>query len=119
MKVRVWNGQETLATINGSVIQDHFEAFEKWVSKYTEGEIQVWAGRWWRLTKETRPFLIQSGTVFCDHPSYASKRGLDPKDFSGFFVYEAWMIAARHTRFWSGIDTMATEIVNSTEDKGK
>lgn len=89
MKMRVWAGRPTLATEQGKEIKD-FAAFESWIAKQPDGQIEVWAGRWWSVSREAAPFIVDDGKVFCAHPGYRGKLGLDPRDFPGFFAYEAW-----------------------------
>ncbi|MCK9468129.1 MAG: hypothetical protein M0Q49_01820 [Porticoccaceae bacterium] len=111
MKMRVWGGRPTLATEQGKQLKS-FEEFEAWATKQPDGQIEVWAGRWWAVGKEARPFVVQDGKLFCAYGPYRSKQGLDPADHSGFFAYEAWKVAKRLHEMWSGIGKMAEEIVD-------
>lgn len=112
IKARIWTGKPTLATENGKVVKN-FEQFEAWLQKQPEGQIEVWAGRWFAVAKEARPFTWRDGKCFCTHPSYQSQEGRDPSDFSGFFAYEAWKIAGRVSSFWGGIEGMAEDMVKA------
>ncbi len=112
MKLRIWTGKETLASIHGKEVSS-FEAFEDWLKKQPDGAIEVWAGRWWAISKEAVPFVWKGGKCFCAHPSFQSKTGRNPADFSGFFAFEAWEKAKKVSGFFSGIEKMAGEIVEA------
>lgn len=114
MKVRVWAGRPTLATTQGKTLES-FQEFDAWLSKQADGQVEVWAGRWWMVAKEATPFVVEGGKCFCSHPRYASKQGHNPRDFPGFFAYEAWKIAKRASSFYADIGRMADEMVEAAE----
>lgn len=116
MKIRVWGGHETLATIHGKELQS-FEAMEKWLRTQPDGQIEVWAGKWLAVSREARPFTVTSGAVFCAYGPYQSKKGLDPADHSGFFAFEAWKRAKMLHDFWGGIDKMAGEASDAAREE--
>lgn len=102
VKVRIWSGRPTIMTENGKKISSPTD-LEHWIEKQADGQIEVWAGRWWVVSKEAVPFRVEQGKCHCAHPAYRSKEGLDTHDFSGFFVHEAWMIMARLTKGWEDL----------------
>ncbi len=114
MKMRVWNGTPTLSSVQGKRIKSP-QQLEAWLATQQDGQLEVWAGRWWYIARETRPFVWRDGRCFCDHPQYRSKHGLNPKDYSGFFIHEAYRMADRLTRFWQDIDDITGELLNSTD----
>jgi len=115
MKMRVWAGRPTLATEQGKSL-DNFEQFERWLAKQPAGQIEVWAGRWWAVSREAIPFTVKDGKAFCDHPGYRGKSGLDPHDFPGFFAYEAWEKARKLASLWGDIPKMAGDITKATDE---
>ncbi|PNF57612.1 hypothetical protein CXK99_20705 [Stutzerimonas stutzeri] len=110
--MRVWGGRPTLATEQGKELKT-FDAFEAWLAKQPDGQLEVWAGRWWLVSRESRPFMVEHGKTFCDHPGYRGNMGADPHDFPGFFAFEAWKRAGRVSGFYAGIDTMAGEALTA------
>lgn len=93
MKIRIWTGRETLASIHGKRVST-FEALESWLKRQPDGVLQVWAGRrWWTVSKESRPFTLTEGKLICRYRPYLGKLGIDPADHPGFFAFEAWKLA--------------------------
>jgi len=115
MKVRVWTGRETLSSIRGREV-DGFPAFEQWLSTAPDGEMQVFAGRWWSISKESHPFILRAGRAACSYPPYHGLHGRDPADFPGFFAYEAWKIARKLSDFYAGIPLLASDIADAAKD---
>jgi hypothetical protein len=114
VKVRVWPGRATLATEQGKLVHN-FSEFEAWSQKQEDGDLEVWAGRWWKLGKEARPFKITAGACFCAHPSYQSKKGVDGHEYSGFFLYEAWNKAISLSETWEGLGVFARIAAEGTK----
>jgi hypothetical protein len=114
MKIRIWTGKETLAAIHGREI-GNFRALDKWLSTQPNGEIQVWAGRWWRIGIEARPFTLRAGTVFCSYLPYQSRQGLHPADYTSFFVYEAWKIARRISDMYTTLPKALADSIGETK----
>lgn len=116
IKVRVWGGRPTLATEQGKKV-DSPEALEKWIAQQVDGRIEVWAGRWWVVSVESAPFTVESGKCHCTHPKYRSKKGLDTRDYPGFFAHEAWRIASKTSSMWAGIGEVADGAAKAARDK--
>lgn len=112
MKVRIWTGRETLAAINGAKVAGSFEAFSTWLHKQPAGNVEVWAGRWWAVTKEAVHFRWDGTACLCKHPIYQSKKGLSASDYSGFFEYEAWKRAKQSHDFFFGINDLSEKIIS-------
>jgi hypothetical protein len=115
MKFRVWAGKATLATEQGKNLET-FEKLESWLSTQGDGQLEVWAGRWWAVSKEALPFLVREGKLSCSHPSFKGDKR--EGDFSGFFAFEAWRIASRISRthnFMSG--DLAKDVISRTKDQ--
>lgn len=111
MKVRIWTGKSTLASENGANMKN-FEQFELWLKSQPDGQIEVWAGRWFVVSREARPFVIESGNCFCNYRPYFGNLGQNPRNFPGFFAYEAWRIASRVSNMWMGIGSMASSMLD-------
>lgn len=118
LHLRVWAGKETLATKQGKKIAA-FPAFEQWLSKQPDGQLEVFAGRWFVVSREAIPFLVKGGRVFCAHPSYISKKGLKAEDFPGFYAFEAWEKASKTTSMWAGIQSFSDDVVDKVKTAGR
>ena len=112
MKIRVWAGKPTLATEQGKEITSP-EQLEKWLEAQPAGHIEVWSGRWWTVSHEAAPFTWDGIRCLCAHPKYKSKVGLDPAEYSGFFVHEAYLKAQKVTKFYGGIGDMAASMTDA------
>ena len=133
MKVRVWTAElhRRAAAMNGPDLDrlgksvsdmdkeiKNFEAFGTWLSRCPDGRMEVWAGRWWAVSAgDGFFFTVQGGKAHCDHPKFRSQKGLDTKDFPGFFAFEAWKRAKRASDFYSGIGRMAEEMADAADAK--
>jgi len=116
VKMRVWGGRPTLATEQGKELKT-FEALEAWLTKQPDGQLEVWAGRWWVVAREAVPFKVKDGKAFCDHPGYRGNLGADPHDFPGFFAFEAWKKAQKASGFWKGIPRLAASMTDAAKGK--
>lgn len=112
VKVRVWGGRPTLATEQGKKI-DSPQALEAWIAKQPDGQLEVWAGRWWVVSVEAVPFTVKDGKCHCAHPKYRSNKGLDTRDFPGFFAYEAFLRSVRVESFYRSIPDMTDDIAGT------
>lgn len=114
MKLRVWGGRPTLATEQGKELET-FAAFESWLKHQPDGQIEVWAGRWFAVSREARPFVVESGKTFCDYRPYFGKLDGNPRDFPGFFAFEAWKRAKMTSDFWASTQKMAGDMLDSAK----
>jgi hypothetical protein len=114
MKFRVWAGRPTLATEQGKSIESP-QALEVWLEKQPDGNLEVWAGRWWALSVEAVPFTVKAGECHCAHPKYRSKKGADTKDFPGFFAHEAYIRAAKVSDFYGAIPDMVGDMIDAAK----
>jgi len=111
MKIRIWTGRATLASEQGKEVTT-FEQMESWLKKQPDGQIEVWAGRWFVVSREARPFMLTKGKVFCDYrPYFGSKSREEAMDMPGFFAFEAWKRAKRASDFWAGVPKMVDGLV--------
>ena len=127
MKVRIWTadmqkasqGKHTLPFLRaceGQVIGETFEAFDAWLATAPEGQLEVWAGRWWMISAgDGVPFIKDAQGCHCAHPVFRSRTGLDTKDFPGFFAYEAWKKAKMSHDFWTGSAKTAASMLSDAE----
>jgi hypothetical protein len=106
MRFRIWTGRDTLASINGREL-DSFESFSAWLASQPDGTLEVWAGRWWTVSKEARPFTLTNGRMICRYQPYMGKLAADPADYPGFFEFEAWKRAGQITQMYDGAQRLA------------
>lgn len=115
--MRVWAGKPTLATEQGVHIKS-FEHFERWLKSQPDGQIEVWAGRWWRISAEDcLPFTVKDGKAGNAHPQFRSHKGLNAEDYPGFFAFEAWKRACKTTKFYFGIDKLTEGMLKAAKDE--
>lgn len=118
MKMRVWGGRPTLATEQGKKVESP-SALEAWIEKQPDGNLEVWAGRWWAVSVEAVPFTVTDGKCHCDHPRYRSKKGADTHDFPGFFAHEAYKRAAKVSSFYAAIPDMTGDMIDAVKKDGE
>lgn len=79
------------------------------------GNLEVWAGKWWWVSKEGCPFTVtrKNGLAYVStyYPPLRSKEKGEAEQIVLWDI--VWRIASRNTSFWEGIPEMSKAIVTA------